>query len=91
MKPIYIVYGRTGQYSDRTEWNVCAYLTENLAKRHAELAQTEADHIEAHRPDRYDSEGMTNKWDSQMRMDYTGTSYNYTMVEVFDELMQFGG
>jgi hypothetical protein len=29
---IYVVYGRTGEYSDRTEWPVRAFFTEQAAK-----------------------------------------------------------
>ena len=78
---LWIVTGSTGEYSDRCEWTLCAYRTEEEAKRHVELAQAEADRIERTRENRYNS-GEPNKYDSRMQMDYTGTSYHCEMVEL---------
>ena len=36
MTTIYIVYGSTGEYSDRSEWPVAAYMDETLARTHRE-------------------------------------------------------
>lgn len=32
MSTIYIVAGSTGEYSDRTDWNVCAFISERAAQ-----------------------------------------------------------
>lgn len=35
---IYVVMGSTGEYSDRTEWPVCAYSDKSEAQTHCQLA-----------------------------------------------------
>ena len=85
-KAIWIVYGCTGEYSDHVEWNVCAYPTEELAKRHAELAQILANEL-INQYVYFTIPSKANQYDAQMSADYTGTHYGYTMVEVFDDLM----
>lgn len=42
MTTIYVVYGQTGEYSDHTEWLVCAYEDKVKAERHADLAAARA-------------------------------------------------
>lgn len=77
----WVVTGSTGEYSDRCEWTLCAYRTEDEAKKHQQLAQAEADRIERTRENRYNS-GEPNKYDTRMQMDYTGTRYTYEMIEL---------
>lgn len=45
MKSIYIVYGISGEYSDRRDWDICAYPTKKLAKAHAAFAQQRAQEL----------------------------------------------
>ena len=42
---IYVVMGTIGEYSDRGEWIVIAYLDEEKAKQHTILAKQEAHRI----------------------------------------------
>lgn len=81
LENLWIVTGSTGEYSDRCEWTVCAYRTEYEARWHVNAAQVEADRIEHTRNGRYNG-GEPNKFDPQMQMDYTGTSYHCQMVEL---------
>lgn len=50
---IYVVVGTTGEYSDRTEWMVCAYRDEQLAKDHVVAATAWADAEKARRDAHY--------------------------------------
>lgn len=45
MKPIYVVMGHTGEYSDRREWPVCGYKTKEMAEEHAFQATKRAKEI----------------------------------------------
>lgn len=83
---LWVVYGMCGEYSDRSEWNVCAYPTEELAIKHAELAQARADALSREYDSYSDIPPNANEYDSQMSSDYTGTFYRHCMVEVRDEL-----
>ncbi len=79
---IYVVIGYTGEYSDRTEWLVKAFNSEDAAKEHVLSATKRAKEIEATREDRYRSPKAANEFDPLMQMDYTGTYYNYESVEL---------
>lgn len=76
MKTLYVVTGTTGEYSDRSEWLVRAYLSETEAEAHAEKAGAKAAELFATRSNKYRSppEG-SNEHDPRMQMDYTGTTY----------------
>lgn len=45
MMQVHIVYGECGEYDDKKEWHVCAYLDEEKAKKRVEDAQAEAEKI----------------------------------------------
>ena len=83
MTKVYVVVGSTGEYSDRTEWIVCAYADEALARAHVKAAEREAKRIEAtnsrynHEPD-----DQAKAWDAGMVVDYTGTLYWVSEVEL---------
>ena len=49
MSTIYVVMGTVGEFSDRREWAVAAYESEELAQRHVELASQRGREIEAAR------------------------------------------
>lgn len=91
MEKIYVVYGSTGEYSDRGEWTVAAYSDEAHAKQHVEAATKRANEIEVlcggarhFDPDRYQ-----NEYDKNMGMDYTGTSYYYGEVEFYGDVLEY--
>lgn len=54
MATMYVVMCSTGEYSDRNERSVCAYVDEGMARQHVELAGAQAREIEmAISADRY--------------------------------------
>lgn len=86
MNEVFIVLGRTGEYSDRTEWTVCAFLTEEEAK--AEVEFLTAKRMEVCGPGYLDWDarnGIEEKmrvFDPSFSEDYTGTSWWMERVPV---------
>lgn len=89
MKKVYVVEGSTGEYSDRTEWPVIAYESEDRAKQHVLNASAEARKILNERQEigwhETAGKGLKNRFDPGMRMDYTGTFYSYYEVDVITD------
>ena len=82
---IYIVHGTTGEYSDRTEWIVCAYPSKVDAQAHVMCAQRHCPpEKEAYRSYVDGGERLKNPYDPHFRMDYTGTYYYLTETELLD-------
>lgn len=82
---IWLVTGSTGEYSDRMEWTVCAYFSEKLAKEHAENAQAKANLLRQQYLHPWDIPKGANEFDpTSFSMDYTGTRYEWSMVELAD-------
>lgn len=82
---IYVVFGSTGEYSDRTEWLIKAFSNAEKAKELVINATQEADRIRVKYKSSYfnwDSKNDPNKYDPKMLLDYTGTSYYYQSVEL---------
>lgn len=91
---IYIVSGSTGEYSDRTDWMVRAYASEDEAKRVVEEYSAKAKEVEVRcdlpedDPNHFDKSKRWRddfKWphpDPDFQMDYTGTSYAYGEIEL---------
>ncbi len=75
MKNVFVVMGTTGEYSERNEWAVMAYLDEAAAQEHVVNADRRAKELFATRQDLYSIEKGANEFDPDMSMDYTGTSY----------------
>ena len=81
VKKIFVVQGSTGEYSDRTEWNVAAYAAKEMAERHVLLVQQWlADEIKGRdywsmNWDEREALTQRNPYDSHMSFDYSGTSY----------------
>ena len=86
VKTIYLVEGSTGEYEDSQDWVVCAYLEKSLAEEHVRLAQERANELEKARGSKYESLKGTNKYDLDMAMDYTGTSYGVVESTLEDQL-----
>jgi hypothetical protein len=75
MKNVFVVMGTTGEYSDRNEWAVMAYLDEDKAQEHVVNADRRAKELFATHQDCYSIERGANEFDPDMSMSYTGTSY----------------
>lgn len=79
--PIFLVVGTCGEYSDRSEWDVCWFPTKEQAEAYAQKCR-EAD--AGLGSDRYDSDtvaaSMIRRLDPAWSTDYTGTQYS--VVEV---------
>lgn len=83
---IYLVWGSTGEYSDRTDWTVCAYRSKAKAEDHASKAMRRGKEIQKseewqeHRRD--PDKCPKNEFDPQFQMDYTGTEYGTAECEL---------
>lgn len=85
MSDIYVVMGTTGEYSDRSEWPVLAFVDEEAAKRHVENASRRAKELEATAPEDWNKKSdhwKQNEFDKEMQHDYTETTYYYMHVEL---------
>ena len=82
---VYVVMGTCGEYSDRNEWPVVAFLSEERAKQRVVDAERRAKELEAEHPDYHDDiPDGANEFDLGMQTSYTGTTYYYLTVEVAD-------
>lgn len=94
---IYVVCGSTGEYSDRTDWLVKAFRTEDAAKativRLSELARIYEQRRDAAGDTYYDL--SPSEWtaknapdmlaaDPKFDHDHTGTRYSYEAIELED-------
>ena len=79
-RQVYVVMGTTGEYSDRTEWSVRAFLDEGDAQALVVAATERGKAIEASKASPYASTDEKNEHDPAMSMDYTGTTYYYLTV-----------
>jgi hypothetical protein len=89
MSKVFVVVGNTGEYSDRTDWYVVAYRTEELAQAHVELAKKwylENGGRELYKPSWGNRDKIKNPFDPNMQVDYTGTDWTVVEVELRDEL-----
>lgn len=89
-RKVYVVMGGTGEYSDRREWPVAAYLDKAMADAHEDAAVRwarahglgfDADLGWEERRDRPPS-----PFDPGMHVDYTGTDYHVLEVPLRDAL-----
>ena len=79
---IYIVQGTTGEYSDRSDWLVCAYRFKEAAEEHASKAMRRAMQLKTLEAYPYMHQTEKNEFDPDMKMDYTGTAYTVLKVEL---------
>lgn len=86
---LYVVVGDSGEYSDWSQWIVCAYENEALAREHAQLAEAEY-RIAKTKTDQEEDPNYTRqehifrehrRYDSD-RMADPSTPVNYTVHEV---------
>lgn len=76
----YIVFGTTGEHSDRREWPVITYSVSMAADQHVANATRwceEQGIAEGYVQDFYsiDKQSLSNPWDQHMKLDYNGVSY----------------
>lgn len=93
---IYIVVGYTGEFSDRTEWNVAAYTSRDKAEAHAKGATqylVPANGAFGMPSAKFGVKASYNQrdhlqsvWDPNCRMNYTGTDYYVNEVELREEV-----
>lgn len=81
---IWIVQGTTGEYSDRTDWYVCAYRSQEMAEEHASKAMRRAKEIQHGNKQYYRPVPGENEFDPAMLLDYTGTEYTTASIEIRD-------
>jgi hypothetical protein len=85
----FVVIGTTGEFSDREEWLVCAYPTEEQAQTHVQLAEARARALGLHDGGIWDwceLENLAKKmvpYDSPPSVYCTGLRYAYAEVPVF--------
>lgn len=90
---VYVVMGVTGEYSDRREWPVKAFLSQPRAEHLSDVATAEANRIQKERESVYgyysaqveEDPSLRNKHDPNMKMQYTGTDYYVLTVELDTE------
>jgi len=86
-KKIYIVYGETGEYSDRSDWNVKAFFERKKALVLLNECSEDAKKWEIKRESEYTSPPKDwSKHDPDMKMDYTGTDYFIAEVDLEDKI-----
>lgn len=84
---IWIVYGMTGEYSDRTEWWVDAWRSKDEAEQRvaqldAAMRQYGANRDDLQYEERKAVEDKMRALDQHFQMDYTGTRYGAGEVEL---------
>lgn len=88
----FIIFGQTGEYSDRTEWAVRGYLNEERARQEVETLTARVGEVLVRFGDtpnwRYDpvEHDKVAKFvgDPDFQMDYTGTTYCIVEVDIAD-------
>lgn len=87
MKKIYLVRGRTGEYSDSCEWYVCAYESKESADAHAEALGKQTAHS-----DQWSWEkrfAFKTSLDRGFQCDYNGTSYEVVEVDFYSSFKEY--
>jgi len=86
MNKIYLVEGSTGEYDDRCEWIVKAFISAAKAAEFVGACQKEADKLEKETP-YHNYEARRNEkhsLDPYYRRDYTGVKYGFFDVELVE-------
>lgn len=81
MDYVYVVIGWTGEYSDYTQWEVAAYTDKDAAEAHAGAAGRAV--AGSGQMEYEEQEALTNPYDPNMKMYYTGTEYRVVAVPLF--------
>ncbi len=80
MKTVFLVVGRTGEYSETSEWVVCAYAEKETAQQHADLANKAAEGSENMDWDEQEKLESEFIYDRGIECNYTGTTYKVQEV-----------
>lgn len=86
MAKVYVVEGTTGEYEDRNDWFVKAFLNEEKASGFARACNEAYAYLVSTRPEgslRWDDE-RKHPLDPYFMEDYTGTSYTYLTIDLED-------
>ncbi len=86
---VYIVIGDTGEYSDRTEWPVIAYMDENKAVAHVArldtwLVENKVSRNHGDVLSYEERDNLKTPDDPHFSSDYTGTRYCVMAVDIGD-------
>lgn len=90
MRRVYIIEGNTGEYSDRTNWLVKAYLDENAAMAEQDRLTNKLKEFGVDRgfemgwAAREKAAEKMRNYDDQFRCDYTGTWYTLLTVDLVE-------
>lgn len=90
MRTIYVVIGTCGEYSDRNEWLVAAYVSEGAAAQRVVDCERESKIMDAvakehtRYGDEFEEAKKLNVADPNYRSDYTGTKYTLAPIELVD-------
>lgn len=88
MNKVFIIEGNTGEYSDRTNWMVGAYLDQGAAESRIEFLRSEITRLGLNKGFSYDWEQRDkaskemSEHDENFRCDYTGTHYYLLTVDL---------
>src|SRR5579872_4341894 len=85
---IYVVRGQTGEYSDRSEWTVKAFVHEAAAKKFVVDCTEQGNELNSkHNGKLYRVDDTTKQtWlDPKFYCDYSGFNYWYDSVELIEE------
>lgn len=80
----FVVFGSRGEYSDRTDYLICAYPFEWLAQQHVEAAEQAQTQWASPENEYLYGRNIPElqRWDHKFRWDYTGTRYYYKPVKM---------
>jgi len=90
MNKIFIIQGNTGEYSDRCDWMVKAYFSQERAQKHMEILNNKLKELkllegfEGDWKQRDDNSKIMKQFDEQFMCDYTGSYYMLITVDLED-------
>lgn len=93
MQKIYLVIGSTGEYSDHTQWTVCAYGDQVQAELHAAALRKAVDGLNGHwePEERARIEAIRRTLDGGCNVDCTGAFYGVEEVDLWRHFDEFQG
>lgn len=83
-RKVYVVFGTCGEYSDRDEWPVAAYLDEKEAKNLVVNATVRAKELYEEYKNHFKIPKGSNEFDPEMKTSLEGTSYFLYEVDLYE-------